>query len=134
MKTMQTQSFSWDFPSTSPTQLTKRTVWCVLGTPTTPEPRYRILSISPVSCTGDTSYTITTGLILRSPMDIRLPHKMTFVKLKFMVRKYGRFADVYNIQSVSCKGHHCTQYMIKICQENSFCPTWNTLTKFNLLV
>ena len=131
---MQIQSFSWDLPSTSPTQLTKRTVWCVFGTPTTPEPRYLILSISPVSSMGDTSFTITTELILRTPMDIPLPHTMTFVKLKFMVRKHWRFTDVYNIQSVSCKGHHCTQYMIKICQENSFCPTWNTLTKLNLLV
>ena len=59
---------SWDFLSTYPTQQTKRTECCVLGTPSTPEPRYLTVSTSPVLTAGDTSSTITTeltGRILR---------------------------------------------------------------------
>ena len=78
--------FHWDFLSTSPTQQTKWTECCVLGTPTTPEPRYLILSTSPVLTTGDTSSTTTTGLILRILRGILVSPTLTFVKWKCTVR------------------------------------------------
>ena len=67
---------------TSPTQQTKRTECCVLGTPATPELRYLILSTSPVLTTGDTSSTTTTELTLPIPRDILITPIMNFVKLK----------------------------------------------------
>ena len=73
--------------STSPTQQTKRTECCVLGTTTTLEPQYLILSTSPVLTTGDTSSTTTTGLILPILMSILYTPTMNFVKLKCTVRK-----------------------------------------------
>ena len=69
-------------PFTSPTQQTKRTECCALGTPSTQEPRYLILSTSPVLTTGDTSSTTTTGLVLLILRDILCTLIMNFVKLK----------------------------------------------------
>ena len=65
---------------------TKRTECCVLGTPTTPEPRYLILSTTPVLTTGDTSFTTTTGLILRILRGILMPPGFSSVKWKCTVR------------------------------------------------
>ena len=67
---------------TSPTQQTKKTECCVLGTQTTPEPQYLILSTSPVLTTGDTSSTTTTELTLPILRDILITPIMDFVKLK----------------------------------------------------
>ena len=53
---------------------------------TTPEPRYLILSTSPVLTTGDTSSTTTTGLILRILRGILYTTTMSSVKWKFTVR------------------------------------------------
>ena len=73
-------------PFTSPTQQTKRTECCVLGTPATPELRYLILSTSPVLTTGDTSSTTTTELILRILRDILMSPGIPSVKWKYTVR------------------------------------------------
>ena len=67
---------------TSPTQQTKRTECCALGTPATPEPRYLILSTSPVLTTGDTSSITTAELIFRILRGTLCTLIMNFVKLK----------------------------------------------------
>ena len=83
---MITLGCSWDSLSTSPTQQTKRTECCVLGTPTTPKPRYLILSTSAVLTTRDTSSTTTTGLILRILRGILSTLGLISVKWKCTVR------------------------------------------------
>ena len=85
MKTMFTLRISWDSLSTSPTQQTKRTESCVLGTPTTREPRYLILSTSPVLTTGDTSSTTTTELVLRILRGMMIMPSISSVKWKYTV-------------------------------------------------
>ena len=95
-------------PSTSPTQQTKRTECCVLGTPTTPEPRYLILSTSPVLTTGDTSSTTTTELILRIPRGIQNTPTANFAKWKSMVRIV--FCFIYKSVSNLCYAIIKTQY------------------------
>ena len=68
--------FAGDFLAflfTSPTQQTKRTECCVLGTPTTQQSRYRTLSTSAVLTTGATSSTTTAGLISHIMMDFSYP-------------------------------------------------------------
>ena len=82
---------SWDSLYTSPTQQTKRTECCVLGTPTTPGSRYLTLSTSPVLTTGDTSSTITTGLILRILRGILITPFLDSVKWKCTVRTLQGF-------------------------------------------
>ena len=86
MKKMVLDSTAWDSLCISLTLLTKRTECCVLGTPTTPEPRYLILSTSRVLTTGDTSSTTTTELILSILRGIPFTLVMIYVKLKFTVR------------------------------------------------
>ena len=86
MNKIVTLFYSWDSLCTSPTQQTKRTECCVLGTPTTPEPRYLILPTSPVLTTGDTSSTTTTGLILRILRGILITPGLNSVKWKCTVR------------------------------------------------
>ena len=86
MKTILSLGSSWDSLSTSPTQQTKMTECCVLGTPSTPEPRYLILSKSPVLTTGDTSSTTTTELILRILRGILMAPTLPSVKWKCTVR------------------------------------------------
>ena len=86
MKKMVLDSSAWDSLCISLTLLTKRAECCVLGTPTSPEPPYLILSTSPVLTTGDTSFTTTTELILRILRGIPFMLVMIYVKLKFMVR------------------------------------------------
>ena len=71
---------------TSPTQQTKRTECCALGTPSTQEPRYLILSTSPVLTTGDTSSTTTTGLTGRILRGIIQTPSISSVKWKCTVR------------------------------------------------
>ena len=87
MPAMKTLADSLATLSSSPTQQTKRTGCCVLGTPATPEPRYLILSTSPVLTTGDTSSTITTGVIPRILRDILGTPTVTSVKWKCTVRE-----------------------------------------------
>ena len=82
---------SWDFPCTSPTQQTKRTECCVLGTPSTPEPRYLIPSTSYVLTTGDTSSTTTTELTGRILKGLTMPLRWAYVKLKCTVRTLQGF-------------------------------------------
>ena len=84
--TILTRVGSWDSPFTYQTQQTKRTEFCVLRTPTTPEPRYLILSTSRVLITGDTSSTTTIELILHSLMGILISHRHIYVKQRSTVR------------------------------------------------
>ena len=87
-RTFSTLPDSWATPSTSPTQQTRRTGCCVLGTSSTPQPQYLTLSTSPVLTTGDTSSTTTTGLILRILRGILFTPTVSYVKLKSKVRTY----------------------------------------------
>ena len=80
-------SGSWDSLCTSPTQQTKRTECSVLGTPSTPEPRYLILPTSAVFITGDTSFTTTTELILRILKGILVLPTLNYVNWKCTVRR-----------------------------------------------
>ena len=59
--------------------------YCVLGTSTTPEPRYLILSTSPVLTTGDTSSTTTTGLTVSILRGIIIPPVLDSVKWRCTV-------------------------------------------------
>ena len=93
----------WASLSTSPTQQTKRTECCVLGTPTTPEPRYLILSTSLVLTTGDTSSTTTSGLILRILWGILVTLGLEFVKLKCTVRILQGFTLGNETHVFQCK-------------------------------
>ena len=78
---------SWDFLCTFPTQQTKRTECCVLGTPFTLKPQYLILSTSPVLTTGNTSYITKTELILPIQlMGIHRTHSMNYVNWRCLVR------------------------------------------------
>ena len=86
MKIMFILRISWDFLCTSRKQQTKRTECCVLRTPTTAEPRYLILSTSPVLSTGDTSSTTTTGLILHILRGILMTPLLNSVKWKCTVK------------------------------------------------
>ena len=83
---MSAPSSSWDFLCTFQTQQRKRTECCVLETPISPEPRYLILSTSPVLTTGDMSSTTTTELILRILRDILSTPGFPYVKCKCTVR------------------------------------------------
>ncbi|XP_078327880.1 uncharacterized protein LOC111134172 [Crassostrea virginica] len=83
--------------STSPTQQTKRTECCVLGTVTTQEPRYLILSTSPVLTTGDTSSTTTTELILRILRDTIVTPGMSSVKWKYTDVMFTHTARIVHI-------------------------------------
>ena len=68
---------------TSPTQRTKTKGFSVSGLPTTPEPRYLILSTSPVLTMGNTSFTTTTGIIVL--LGIQLMPTMNSTNWKYMV-------------------------------------------------
>ena len=82
---MFTLDITWDSLCTSPTQQTKRTECCVIGTPCSPEPRYLTLSTSPVLTTGDTLSTTTPELIVRIQVDIQILLAVIFVKWKSTV-------------------------------------------------
>ena len=79
MPTILTPPDFWASQFTFPTQQTKKTESCVLGTPDTPESRCLILSTSPVLTTADSSCTTTTGLILPTLMDIQHTPIMNYV-------------------------------------------------------
>ena len=75
----------WDFPFTFQTHQTKRVVYCALGTPSTPEPRYLILSTLHVLNMGGTSSTTTTEPILRIQRGILPMHTTNSANWKYMV-------------------------------------------------
>ena len=82
---MFTLDISWDSLCTSPTQQTKRTECCVIGTPCSPEPRYLTLSTSLVLTTEDTLSTTTPELTVRIQVDIQILLAVIFVKWKSTV-------------------------------------------------
>ncbi|XP_078330393.1 uncharacterized protein LOC144624461 [Crassostrea virginica] len=116
-KKMVLDSSAWDSLCISLTLLTKRAECCVLGTPTSPEPPYLILSTSPVLTTGDTSSTITTGLILRILRGIPFMLVMIYVKLKFMVRVLDVLINTLGCPSPGYYGGNCSLECPQNCQD-----------------
>ena len=109
MKRIITQRTSWDSPSIFLTQPTNRVEWYVLGTPSSPEPQYLILSPYSVPTMEDTSSTTTTGLI--HPILLGIPHSpiISCVNWKYMVRKF----KIFSFEQMMIKHLHIKSFVFR---------------------